>query len=373
MHVGYTGGFQNPGNRETDATVYEDELRLADLAVDLGFDSLWTVEHHFTDYFLSPDPVQYLTWMGARHPHVRLGTGVIVLPWHEPVRCAEQIAMLDNLSGGRLILGLGRGLGRIEYEGFRVPMERSRERFIAYTEMILNGLETGVLEADNEFIVQPRVEIRPRPIYSMRGRVYAAAMSPEAMPIIAKLGIGLMIVPQKPWPLVAQELDAYRLTWHDEYGADSEPPAPLCAGNIVVDADATRVEELSHRYIGAYYETVIAHYGFAEGAHKGLRGYEFYADITKYIDKRGSDGAVSDYVKLMPWGTPDQVIEKLQTLHSRLGLAAFNPSFNFAGMTPSAAEQSLKLFGAEVLPEVQRWEAPVIPLGVARQPTRVVT
>jgi hypothetical protein len=68
MHVGYTGGFQNPGNRETDATVYEDELRLADLAVDLGFDSLWTVEHHFTDYFLSPDPVQYLTWMGARHP-----------------------------------------------------------------------------------------------------------------------------------------------------------------------------------------------------------------------------------------------------------------------------------------------------------------
>ena len=57
MHVGYTGGFQNPGNRTSDAEVYADELRLADLAVDLGFDSLWTVEHHFTDYFLSPDPV----------------------------------------------------------------------------------------------------------------------------------------------------------------------------------------------------------------------------------------------------------------------------------------------------------------------------
>jgi alkanesulfonate monooxygenase SsuD/methylene tetrahydromethanopterin reductase-like flavin-dependent oxidoreductase (luciferase family) len=366
MHIGYTGGFQNPGNRVSDAAVYADELRLADLAVDLGFDSLWTVEHHFTDYFLSPDPVQYLTWMGARHPGVRLGTGVIVLPWHEPVRCAEQIAMLDNLSGGRLILGLGRGLGRIEYDGFRVPMERSRDRFLAYTEMILNGLATGVLEADNEFIRQPPVEIRPRPDYSLTGRVFVAAMSPDAMPLVARLGFGLLVVPQKPWPIVAEELAAYRTAWKEQHGCDSEPPAPLSAGNIVVDVDRRRVEELAHRYIGGYYGTVIAHYGFAEGAHEGLRGYEFYAGITKYIDKRGTDGAVADYVNLMPWGTPDQVIEKLRTLKDLLGIAAFNPSFNFGGMPPDVAEASLRLFAGEVLPEVRRWAAPEIPLGCAR-------
>jgi alkanesulfonate monooxygenase SsuD/methylene tetrahydromethanopterin reductase-like flavin-dependent oxidoreductase (luciferase family) len=363
MHVGYTGGFQNPGNRTSDAEVYADELRLADLAVDLGFDSLWTVEHHFTDYFLSPDPVQYLTWMGARHPHVRLGTSVIVLPWHEPVRCAEQIVLLDNLSGGRLILGLGRGLGRIEYDGFRMPMERSRERFIAYTEMILNGIETGVLEADNEFLVQPPVEIRPRPNYSMRGRVYAAAMSPDAMPIIARLGIGLLIVPQKPWPIVAQELAGYRDAWREQYGGSSEPPPPLCSGNVVIDTDPRRVEELAHRYIGGYYQTVIAHYGFAEGAHEGLRGYEFYAGISKYIDKRGTDGAVADYVNLMPWGTPDQAIEKLRVLYSALGVAAFNPSFSFAGMPADFAEKSVRLFATEVLPEVKRWDAAPIPSG----------
>ena len=86
MHVGYTGGFQNPGNRTSDALVYADELRLADLAVDLGFDSLWTVEHHFTDYFLSPDPVQYLTWMGARHPHVRLRRHLVTRHLDLPAR-----------------------------------------------------------------------------------------------------------------------------------------------------------------------------------------------------------------------------------------------------------------------------------------------
>ena len=365
MHVGYTGGFQNPGNVRPDADVYADELRLADLAIELGFDSLWTVEHHFTDYFLSPDPLQYLTWMGARHPDVQLGTSVVVLPWHEPVRCAEQIALLDNLSGGRLILGLGRGLGRIEYDGFRVPMERSRERFLAYARMILDGLETGILEADNEFLVQPPTEIRPRPIYSMRDRVYAAAMSPDAMPIIARLGVGLLIVPQKPWPIVAEELDGYRQAWRDAHGSSVEPPAALCSGNIVIDDDPHRAEELAHRYIGGYYQTVIAHYGFAEGAHEGLRGYEFYAGITKYIDRRGADGAVDDYVNLMPWGTPDQAIEKLRTLHQALGIAAFNPSFSFAGMPVDVAERSLRLFATEVMPELKTWDAPPVARGSA--------
>jgi alkanesulfonate monooxygenase SsuD/methylene tetrahydromethanopterin reductase-like flavin-dependent oxidoreductase (luciferase family) len=192
MHVGYSLAFQNLGNQSFDHEVYERELRLADLAVDLGFESIWTVEHHFTDYLMSPDPVQLLTWLAARHPHILLGTGVIVLPWHEPVRCAEQIALLDNLSDGRLILGLGRGIAKHEYDGFRVDMDSSRQRFISYTKLILEGHERGYLEADDEFVTIPRREIRPRPRFSLQGRAYAGAMSPEAMPIMAELGIGLL-------------------------------------------------------------------------------------------------------------------------------------------------------------------------------------
>ena len=86
-------------------------------AEDLGFDSIWTVEHHFTDYTMCPDPVQFLTWVAGK-TNLQLGTAVIVLPWHDPMRVAEQVTVLDNLSDGRLILGIGRGLARIEYEGF---------------------------------------------------------------------------------------------------------------------------------------------------------------------------------------------------------------------------------------------------------------
>ena len=72
----------------------------------------------------------------------------VILPWHDPVRVAEQIAVLDTLSGGRLILAVGRGLGRTEFEGLRVPMEESRERFIECAQIVLEALETGVLRAD---------------------------------------------------------------------------------------------------------------------------------------------------------------------------------------------------------------------------------
>ena len=105
MQVGMASIFQNPGRHTTDREVYEQDMRLACLAEPLGFDSVWTVEHHFTDYTMCPDPLQFLTYMAGRTARVQLGSMVVVLPWHDPMRVAEQISMLDHLSGGRLILG----------------------------------------------------------------------------------------------------------------------------------------------------------------------------------------------------------------------------------------------------------------------------
>ena len=209
MHVGYNAAFQNPHDALGDDAVYENELRLCDLAVELGFESLWTVEHHFDDYTMCPDPVQWLSYMAGKHPDVLLGSGVIVLPWHDPLRVAEQVALLDHVSHGRMILGIGRGLARIEYDGFRVDMNTSRERFVEYARLISEALETGYMEYDNEFGTQPRRQIRPRPVRSFRGRTYAAAVSPESMPLMAGLGIGVLVIPQKPWPTVQQDIAEY--------------------------------------------------------------------------------------------------------------------------------------------------------------------
>jgi alkanesulfonate monooxygenase SsuD/methylene tetrahydromethanopterin reductase-like flavin-dependent oxidoreductase (luciferase family) len=360
MHVGYSLAFQNLGNQWFDDEVYERELGLADLAVDLGFESIWTVEHHFTDYLMSPDPLQLLTWLAARHPHILLGTGVVVLPWHEPVRCAEQIAQLDKLSGGRLILGLGRGIAKVEYDGFRVDMDSSRERFVSYTKAILEGLETGVIEAHDDYVDIPARELRPRPTYSLRGRTYAGAMSPEAMPIMARLGVGLLVIPQKPWEIVRADFDRYCDEWLRVHGPDVPTPAPLCGGHVFVHERSEVAREMAHRYIGAYYHSVMRHYGFDQHEHAGVKGYEFYASISRHIDRSGSEGAAAEYVDLMPWGTPDEVLDKLSKLRDLLGMAALNPWFSYAGMPVADAEANLRLFAKEVLPELKSWDAPAL-------------
>ena len=147
MHVGMSSFFQNFGVGQDDAEIYRHEIAVADLAEPLGFDSIWSAEHHFNGYTMCPNVLQFLTFMAGRTERVQLGSMVVVLPWHDPVRVTEEICVLDNLSGGRTILGLGRGLGRIEFNGFRVPMGESRERFVAYSNAIVNALETGVLES----------------------------------------------------------------------------------------------------------------------------------------------------------------------------------------------------------------------------------
>ena len=133
MHAGLSLVFQNLDGQMSDAEMYRHELALAARAEAVGFDSVWTPEHHFADYQLTPNVPQFLSWVAGQTTRVRLGTMVTVLPWHDPVRVAENFSLLDHLSGGRAILGLGRGLGRIEFDGFRVEMGESRRRFTEYT------------------------------------------------------------------------------------------------------------------------------------------------------------------------------------------------------------------------------------------------
>src|SRR5512144_410047 len=105
------------------------EMRLAELAEPLGFDAVFVVEHHFFDYAACPDNAQFLSWLAGRTSRIGLGTGAFILPWNDPLRVAEKIVLLDHVSRGRALLGLGRGLARREYAGFNADMNESRERF----------------------------------------------------------------------------------------------------------------------------------------------------------------------------------------------------------------------------------------------------
>jgi alkanesulfonate monooxygenase SsuD/methylene tetrahydromethanopterin reductase-like flavin-dependent oxidoreductase (luciferase family) len=145
MHFGTLSIFQNYRDGQSDQDVVKGELALAKLAEDTGFDSFWAVEHHFFPYSMCPDNFQFLAQVAGQTKRIGLGTGAVIVPWNDPYRIAAKAALLDNQSGGRALLGFGRGLARREYAAMNVAMDEARGRFDEGTQLVLEALEKGRL------------------------------------------------------------------------------------------------------------------------------------------------------------------------------------------------------------------------------------
>jgi len=341
MHVGYGSFFQNLGGSRPDREVWSSELQLADRAEALGFDSVWTVEHHFTDYTMSPSPLQFLSWIAGRTTTVKLGSMVCVLPWHDPVRLAEEAAVLDHLSDGRLVLGIGRGLARVEFDGFGVDMSQSRQLFTERAEAILNSFETGSING---------VELRPAPWASLRGRTYASSISPESAEIMARLGVGIMIFLQKPWEQTVGDIESYAQRYREINGA--EPPKPLLVIFAACDHDQGRAERMFEEIV-AYYDSTVHHYEFENPELARVPGYEYYGRIAERIGKHGRGEFVRFLASLQPWGTPEAVVEQVIEDVRRVDAAGVIAVCSYGGMSEAQARANQELFAAEVLPALR--------------------
>ena len=352
MHVGYASFFQNLGNERTDADVWRSELARADAAERLGFGSIWCTEHHFDHYTMSPNVLQFLTWVASRTERIRLGSAVVVLPWHDPVRVAEDLSVLDHMSGGRVVLGIGRGLGRIEFDGFRLNMGESRQRFLENAEAIMQAFDTGSIEYSGEHYRQPRIDVRPAPLATLRGRTYASAVSPESMEIMARLGVGLMIIPQKPWATVVDEIRDYRELFVKLNGI--EPPKPIVLVFTVVHNDPGRADELFEAHTKAYYRSVVAHYEFGNDHLATVPGYEYYGRLNETLAKHGLDTFVDFLADLQVRGTPDDVTEQLVEITRMIDGAGVVTVNSFGGIPDDEATAGMQLFAREVLPALER-------------------
>jgi alkanesulfonate monooxygenase SsuD/methylene tetrahydromethanopterin reductase-like flavin-dependent oxidoreductase (luciferase family) len=360
MHVGLGLTFQNLKDRVTDIDVFRHELGLAARAEDQGFDSVWTPEHHFTGYMMTPNVPQFLSWVAAKTSRIKLGTTVTVLPWQNPVRIAESFLLLDQLSEGRAILGIGRGLGKEEFDGFGVPMGEARSRFREYAEALLMALETGVMEYDGTYLKQPRVELRPRPYASYKGRVYASAVSPESVKLMANLNVGLMIIAQKPWDRVQEDLDAYRERFLEMAGRPA--PKPVVVAFVAVNEDPAKAQEMRDKYLVEYARSTSSFYQFGNKEFASIDGYEYYGALASSVEKHGIDRFNNFLADLQIWGRPEEVTEKLLSMVDRFDVGSFIIYTQFGDMPFEVGKDNYELFARKVLPRLKE-------VGVSAEPS----
>ena len=369
MKVGMSIFMQNSNNKWSDYEVYQNDLKLADLAEPLGFDSIWSVEHHFTPYTMVPDVLQFLTYMAGRTTKIELGSMVVVLPWHDPVRVAEQISMLDNMSKGRIVIGFGRGAATVEYNGFRVAMEESRERFVEAAEVVYKALANERFEHKGKFFQIPEMSIRPRPFSHPERRLYGAAVSPDTAERMAKLGLGVLIaIPLYGWDAQAKDVHRHQQILREQ----GHQPVPPISSSFVYCAETEKeAREGARQWMGGYWGSADAHYKFSDGHLKSVKGYEHYGVIADNAKTASPDQAVDGFVNLQVAGTPEQCLEQIYTMQDLVGLNHFIAVFSYGGMPHDVVERNLRLFAAEVMPKLQREEGKKVPVTTASTSTHL--
>ena len=358
MHVGLATGFAHQrGDAYPDAQFIREELENLVLAEELGFDSVWITEHHFSDYSMSNDPLQLLSYLAGRTKRVKLGTQVIIVPWRDPVRLAEAIINLDHVSNGRAILGFGGGLSPHEFQGLRIDQNKSRALYTDILDLVIPALESGVMEGETSTINQPRVEFRPRPLKSFEGRKFCGSLSGTSMYSAARHGFGNMVL-MLPQRGKEAPPDKYAEVWQEVNGAGTRPPAPMVSGNFYLDESADHAEEQGRKYLANTMRAAIRNYSLDKpGTFTGIKGYEQYENMTM------EPAAVEEYCQAFGQGavtgTPQMILERMWELKQIYQPQGFFPHLYFGGMEQADALKRMHLFAEKVLPEVKSWDAEV--------------
>jgi alkanesulfonate monooxygenase SsuD/methylene tetrahydromethanopterin reductase-like flavin-dependent oxidoreductase (luciferase family) len=329
-----------------DRDLYAEDLRLGDLVEPLGFDSLWTVEHHFSPYAMTASPLQVLSYFAGRTSRVDLGTMVVVLPWHEPLRAAEDIALLDHFTGDRqLLLGFGRGASQLEFGPFRVDRDESRQRFAESLDIIRLALTREGFEYEGHFYKIPPTTVRPRPRSAdLTRHMFCAWNSAETMALAADAGLGQMFISLTSWESAADQAAAFNHR-RQEHGWPAT--APICVVFVYCTDSEAEAENARDGYLPNMMDASIRHYEMLAATPLGeADNAQLAQDLT------------ARFTELNVTGTPQQCLDRLLNIHRLVGAGHFILVFRYGAMPAASAERSMRLFAERVLPQLQAVDGP---------------
>lgn len=335
----------------SDREVFREEIDIARIADDTGFDAVWTIEHHFTPYTMVTNPLQYLTYIAGITKRVDLGTMVTVLPWHNPVRVAEDVNMLDTFLGPKreIICGVGRGLGRREYEGLGIDMGDARERFDESLQVLRMLLATGKCDFEGKHYRIKGLKLRPQPDRDLSANLWCAGGTNETVEIIAKHNVRPLVIPTTTLELGLETARRYARMHQAAGHAPSKTKLALWTYVAESEEAARRGAE---QYMVEYADSALRHYELLGSHLGGVKGYESYGMMQKQLSADPTP-FLRGFYNSHPWGTPDQVIRRASELAELFGTDEIMFIFKYGSMPMAAAEKSMRLFAKEVLPALQ--------------------
>ncbi len=314
-----------PGHRRTVAQLYEQLLEECLLAEELGYEIFFVAEHHFSEYGAVPNPAVWLAAAAARTRRIKLAPAVAILPFRNPIQVAEDYAMVDQLSGGRLVMGVGSGYLAHEFQGFGVDPQAKRLLFDEGLELLCRLWSGAPVRHAGTYHGLDQVTLNVRPAGGRRPPVYIAVLREEAAYHVGRRGWNLMTVPYATvdrFEDIGRLVAAYR-RGVQESGASGDVLVALHTHVAETDAQARREAEAA---------------------------FNLYVETRKYARRQTYDDIMRSGLSLM--GGIATVADKLARLRA-MGVDHVLALYNFGALAPELAAASLRRLACEVRPRVE--------------------
>ena len=242
MKFGVLQFFGWPDRRVPIETIYQRAFERIEIMDRGGYDAVWLAEHHFSGFSVCPSVHVMGTHVAARTRNLRIGTAVSLAAFYHPLRLAEEVALLDVLSGGRVNWGAGRGFDRLEFECFGVERDESAARFREAVEIVLAAWTHEKLDYQGQFHRYQGVEVLPRPLQQPHPPVWVAASSESAIAWAAEAGHTIMMDPHSAHVEIARKRELYRsgleAAGHDFAGREIPMARLLAVARTAEEAEA---------------------------------------------------------------------------------------------------------------------------------------
>jgi alkanesulfonate monooxygenase SsuD/methylene tetrahydromethanopterin reductase-like flavin-dependent oxidoreductase (luciferase family) len=319
--------------------MYRRVLDWAVLAEDLGYDSVWLAEHHFSNYGYIPNPLMMAVKVAQRTRRVRIGTAVLVLPFWHPLRVAEDIAMADQLTDGRMEIGVARGYQPYEFARFGLRMEEARDRTDETLEVLLRALTLEGFDFHGRYYQIPETTVFPRPLQQPHPPIWLAAHTRESFEIGARLGLQAITtnsgrpidVLQEGWSDFLDVRKQYNVQGPIEFAVQQQ----MCLAPT--DDEARQMME----HVLYNFRQVANLRGGTERVVKG-RSYPAPVEGEPSLDELFESRTLS--------GSSATVRRKIEQYRAVSDITALNCTFQLGHMGPDLVTRSMRLFAEEIMP-----------------------
>ncbi|GAB4070984.1 LLM class flavin-dependent oxidoreductase [Ancylobacter sonchi] len=340
--------------------VMRDTRKMVETAEELGFDIAWFAEHHFANYSSSPSPLMMCAYAAGWTKTIKLGPGVIVLPLYNPLRVAQEIAVADTQTEGRLVVGLGTGYQQYEFDRYNISLNDRVDIFLEYWDVIERALVDGEVEYDGKYVSLPKTHFaigtqqKPLPpifVTSSHPRLLERFKKWRAVPFLAASTLGS--------PVLYKMVDGLNEAWTSIGERPATKPLAIMQYVSIVDSRSEALEMAERaRYVGR-----MAHH---------LRRADLPLDESGFIrnEPYPDEYTLDQYADNMIVGDAHTVAEKMIENIKRLNPSNYTCNFSFGCMPLERAHRSILRFKRDVVPLIENELGSLSDIGVDLNPVK---